>query len=152
MMGEDAVFMQREGPVCTVIMNRPKVMNAFNVEMGSELQDAFDRIAHDKEIQVVILTGAGGNFSAGADMFLLLEERSSDEYLEVMNGLSMLIRTIRQLPQPIISKVSGVAYGVGMNMALACDFVIASHDTRMCEVFVNIGVVLDGGGTYFLPG
>lgn len=85
-------------------------------------------------------------------MFLLLEDRSSDEYLvEVMNGLSRLIRTMRELPQPIIANVSGVAYGVGMNIALACDFVVASRDARLCEVFVNIGVVLDGGGTYFLP-
>jgi 2-(1,2-epoxy-1,2-dihydrophenyl)acetyl-CoA isomerase len=127
-------------------------MNAFNLEMGSWLQHAFDLIADDKEIRVIIFAGAGGNFSSGADMFLLLEERSADEYLmEVMNGLSRLIRTMQELPQPVISVVRGVAYGVGMNMALAGDFVVAAHDARMCEVFVNIGVVLDGGGTYFLP-
>jgi 2-(1,2-epoxy-1,2-dihydrophenyl)acetyl-CoA isomerase len=151
MMETDAVLMQTEESVCTVIMNRPKVMNAFNMEMNFGLQNAFDRIACDKKIKVVVLTGAGENFSSGADMFLLREERRSDEYLEVMASLSRLIRTMRELPQPIISKVRGVAYGVGMNAALAGDFVVASHAARMCEVFVNIGVVLDGGGTYFLP-
>lgn len=106
MMGKDAVLLQIEGPICTVTMNRPQVMNAFSSEMGPGLQNAFDRIASDKEIRVVILTGAGGNFSSGADMFLLLEERSSDEYLtEVMDVLSRLIRTMRELPQPIISKI-----------------------------------------------
>ena len=151
-MEKDVVLLQIDGPICTVTMNRPKVMNAFDMEIGSGLQDAFNRIAGDEGIRVVVLTGAGGNFSSGADMHLLWKERKADEYLtEVMNGLSRLITTMRELPQPIISKVKGVAYGVGMNMALASDFVVASHQARMCEVFVNIGVVLDGGGTYFLP-
>lgn len=59
-MGKDVVLVQREGPICTVTMNRPKVMNAFNLEMGSGLQDAFDRIDGDKEVRVVVLAGAGG--------------------------------------------------------------------------------------------
>lgn len=58
---------------------------------------------------------------------------------------------MRELPQPIICKVRGVAYGVGANLALAGDFAICSHSARFCETFVNIGVIMDGGGTYFLP-
>jgi 2-(1,2-epoxy-1,2-dihydrophenyl)acetyl-CoA isomerase len=68
-----------------------------------------------------------------------------------MKGVSRFIRTLRELPQPIICKLRGVAYGVGSNTALAGDFVVAAHDARLCEVFVNIGVIMDGGGTYFLP-
>ncbi len=151
-MENKKVLLQKKGKIVTVTMNRPRVMNAFDMEMCSGLISAFERMASDKEAGVIILTGAGGNFSSGADMNLLSEDHTADEYLkDVMQVLSRLIRTMRELPQPIISKVRGVACGVGLNTALAGDFVLASHDARLSEVFVNIGALLDGGGTYFLP-
>jgi 2-(1,2-epoxy-1,2-dihydrophenyl)acetyl-CoA isomerase len=126
-------------------------MNAFNLEMNIELQDAFNQIAEDKSVRVVILQGAGKNFSSGADMRLLNMKLSTEERLYGMKRLGKLIRTMRELPQPIIAKVKGVAYGVGINFMLACDFVVATHKARLCQVFINIGVIMDGGGTYFLP-
>jgi len=137
--------------ICTVTMNRPKVLNAFNQEMGPGLQEALTQIGYDREIRVVVLTGAGGNFSSGADIKDLHQKTDAPEWHNRLKGLGKLIRTIRELSQPVICKVEGVAYGVGVNLALAGDFVVAAQNARFCEVFVNIGVIMDGGGTFFLP-
>ncbi len=150
-MGQKTVVVNKEQRICRVTMNRPNVMNAFDLDMGADLLEIFEQISRDKKISVVILTGAGDNFSSGADMQLLKEETGALQELEFMKDVSKLIRCMRELPQPIISKVRGVAYGVGANIALAGDFVIASLNARFCEAFVNIGLSLDGGGTYFLP-
>jgi len=145
------LIIEKKSGVCTITMNRPRVLNAFDENLSPGLQAAFDQIGSDDEIRVVVLTGAGRNFSSGADMKRLHVETSASEWLKGMKRLGRLIRTMRELPQPIICKVRGVAYGVGINTALAGDFVVAAHDARFCEVFVNIGVIMDGGGTYFLP-
>jgi 2-(1,2-epoxy-1,2-dihydrophenyl)acetyl-CoA isomerase len=150
-MAEDIVLFETHDNICTLTLNRPGIMNAVSREMLTALQAALDRIAADETIRVVILTGAGDHFSSGADMSLLEQADYSPDMLMFMRRLRKLIMAIRELPQPVICKVRGVAYGVGSNTALAGDFVVAAHTARFCEVFVNIGAVLDGGGTYFLP-
>jgi len=150
-MTEDIVLFEKQEGICTLTLNRPGIMNAVSREMLTEFQAALDRIEADEEIRVVVLTGAGDHFSSGADMILLDQADYAPDMLKFMRRLRKLIVAMRELPQPIICKVRGVAYGVGSNTALAGDFVVASHTARFCEVFVNIGTVLDGGGTYFLP-
>ena len=134
-----------------MVLNRPHVMNALNMEALQGLQETFDEISSDESIRVVILEGAGGNFSSGADMALFVEKLSAPQWLDGMKLFGRLIRTMREMRQPVISKVRGVAVGGGINLALAGDFVLASHNARLCEIFVHIGAILDGGGTYFLP-
>jgi 2-(1,2-epoxy-1,2-dihydrophenyl)acetyl-CoA isomerase len=126
-------------------------MNAFNETVSKGLMKAFENIRDDRKIRAVILQGAGANFSSGADMDLLYKGGSTPDRLKMMKELSRLLISMRELPQPIICKVRGVAYGVGSNLALAGDFVIAAQDARFCEVFINIGVIMDGGGHYSLP-
>lgn len=145
------VLVEKKNGVCFLTMNRPRIMNAFNNELGFELMTAMESIAMDDEVRVVVLQGAGKNFTSGADMNLLNQKIGPSDWLWRMKGLSKLIITMRELPKPIICKVRGVAYGVGANMALAGDFVVASDTMRFCEVFSNIGVIMDGGGHYFLP-
>jgi enoyl-CoA hydratase/carnithine racemase len=150
-MPEEIVLVKRKDEMCTVVMNRPHVMNALNMEALQELQKTFDEIASDESVRVVILEGAGENFSSGADMALFVENLTAPQWLGGMKLFGRLIRTMREMGQPVISKVRGVAVGGGVNLALAGDFVLASHDARLCEIFVHIGAILDGGGTYFLP-
>ncbi len=150
-MSDRKVLIQKKDRICTLVLNRPKVMNAWDAELIYELKDAIDRATSDEEIRVVVLEGAGGNFSSGADMALLNEELSAPERLKGMKQLGRFIRTLREMPKPIIAKVRGVAVGAGANLALAADFVLAASDAKFCEVFVNIGAILDAGGTYFLP-
>jgi enoyl-CoA hydratase/carnithine racemase len=150
-MSKRTVLIQKKESVCTIVLNRPEVMNAWNREFVSELNEAVESAASDGEIKVLVIEGAGVNFSSGADMALLHEDSSAPEWLLRMKQLGQFMRRLREIPQPIISKVRGVAVGAGVNLALASDFVIASNDAQFCEVFVNIGVILDAGGTYFLP-
>jgi 2-(1,2-epoxy-1,2-dihydrophenyl)acetyl-CoA isomerase len=145
------MLVRRDGPICTLTMNRPGVMNAFDLEMLHEFIGALDRISVDDGVRVVILEGAGGHFSAGMDVTVLHEGRDAPHCLAAMKQWSRLILSLRGLRRPLVCKVRGVAYGVGANIALAGDITLAAEGARFCQVFVHIGVLPDGGGTYFLP-
>lgn len=150
-MSEDVVLVKREKRICTVVMNRPGIMNALNLEMVEELARVLKEVSKDVEIRVVILEGAGENFSTGADLSLLAQDFSGGEWLDAMKKFGELVSLIREIPQPVISKVRGAAVGGGCSIALAGDFVVAARDTKFRVNFVHIGAVLDGGATYFLP-
>ncbi|MEJ2718475.1 MAG: enoyl-CoA hydratase-related protein [Deltaproteobacteria bacterium] len=149
--GAGNVDARRKGRVLYLTMTRPEVMNAMNGPLMEELEAALAKAGADRDVGVVVLDGAGGNFCSGADMRLLGEGLSAPDWVPVMQILGRVIRTIREIPQPVVSKVRGAAVGGGANLALAADFVVAGHDARFCQVFINLGVGLDAGGTYFLP-
>lgn len=148
--GERDLHVRQNERVLSLTMNRPEVMNAMNGPIMEALEAALIKAGADQDIGVVVLDGAGGNFCSGADMRLLDEGLPAPDWVPVMQLLGRVIRAIRDIPQPVISKVRGAAVGGGANLALAADFVVASHDARFCQVFVNLGVGLDAGGTYFL--
>lgn len=150
-MPYDCIKLEDRGAVGMLTLNRPEVMNALNVDVVLELQDALGSLSSNKEIKVVIFQGAGGNFCSGADRTLFLEDHPSPEWLDGMRHFARVVRMLREIPQPIVTKLRGVAFGAGSNLALAGDFVVASHDSRLRENFVHIGAILDSGGTYFLP-
>jgi 2-(1,2-epoxy-1,2-dihydrophenyl)acetyl-CoA isomerase len=149
--GQACVVLHKEAELCTVVLNRPTVMNAIDWDMVMDLRKAFQTIGGDEEIRVVILEGSGGNFSAGGDIDFLGVGRSAPEYLAIMRLVSQMIKSIREIPQPVLCKVRGVAIGAGANLALAGDFVVAAHNARFQEAFVHLGAGLDAGGTFFLP-
>ncbi|MEL7001627.1 MAG: enoyl-CoA hydratase-related protein [Bacteroidota bacterium] len=137
--------------VATVTLNRPEVYNALNDEITFELQDVFKKIAKDDAVRVVVLTGEGKAFCSGQD----LKASSGQEKRSFIDSLhkryNPIIRAMRNLPKPIIGRLNGVAAGAGCSIALACDLIVAAEEAIMTEVFVNIGLVLDSGSTYFLP-
>ena len=145
------VLVKHEQRICRVTLNRPWVLNALNDALILELQQVFDVLRSDTVTKVVIVEGAGGNFSSGADMAFLSADAPPIETFRLLQHVKHLLETMRDIPQPLVCKVEGVAYGAGANLALACDFVISADTARFCEVFVNIGAGLDCGGTYFLP-
>lgn len=145
------IKMKKEGLVATVTLNRPEVLNALNHDMVMELQDLISNISSDEEVRVLVMEGAGGNFCSGADISLFLEERPAPDWLDGMRVFGGLIKSLREMSQPVVTKLRGVAVGGGANLALSGDFVIASHDARFQENFIHIAAILDGGGTYFLP-
>jgi len=151
-MSEEVVIAEKTGAIASVIINRPAVMNAMNSEVQDQLFNAFERFASDHEVHVITLEGAGGNFSVGADMSVLNANIDVYQwYEELRDRAGRMIITMRSVPKPVICKVRGNVYGFGVGLALAGDFVIASENSRFCEAFVNIGVTLDGGSSYFLP-
>jgi len=151
MMTAKTVLIEKKDAMCTLVLNRPEVMNAMNETLILELKDAVAQIAEEDGIKVVVVKGAGKNFCSGADMSLLANVASSDQWLEGMRHITQIITQLREMPAPIVTALRGAAYGAGANLALAGDFVIAADDAKFCEIFVHIGAVLDAGGTYFLP-
>ena len=150
-MSAKTVLVHKQNKIATLVLNRPQVMNAINPEMIKALQEALDQIETDEGIHVVVIKGAGHNFCSGADVSLFAESLSSVEWLEGMKRVGHTVQRLREIPQPVITMLRGVAVGGGANLALAGDFVLAADNARFSEIFINIGLILDYGGTYILP-
>lgn len=143
-----------EEGVAWVTLNRPAALNAWTRQLGEDLIAALDDAAADPEVRALVITGAGRAFSAGAD----LKEGGSagadgrpdvgTPLREIYNPLILRVRTI---PKPVIAAVNGGAVGIGCSLALACDMLIAAESAYFLLAFVNIGLVLDGGASAFLP-
>ncbi len=137
--------------VATLQLARPEVYNALNDELTYELQDALKQAKRDDAVRVLVLTGEGKAFCSGQDL------KSSDPEVKrsfidsLHKRYNPIIRAMREMPKPIICRLNGVAAGAGCSLALACDLVVASENAMLTEVFVNIGLVLDSGSSYFLP-
>lgn len=150
-MSSKTVVIQKKDRIATLTLNRPKVMNAMSKDLIAGLWNAVSDLAGDESVHVVVLKGAGDHFCSGADINLFSESIPSDEWLVAMKGVGRIVRTLREMPQPVVTMLRGVAVGGGANLALASDFVVAADNARFCEIFVNIGLILDYGGHYFLP-
>jgi 2-(1,2-epoxy-1,2-dihydrophenyl)acetyl-CoA isomerase len=137
--------------VVTICLNRPEVYNALNDELTFEIQNALKVIKKDESIRVVVLTGEGKAFCSGQDLKSSggVEGRSFSDSLH--KRYNPIIKAIRAMPTPVICRLNGVAAGAGCSLALACDYIIASDQASLIEVFINIGLVLDSGSSHFLP-
>ena len=145
------VTIEKLNHIATLVLNRPEVMNAMSKELMLALHDAVKEVAADEGVRVVVLKGAGDHFSSGADLSLFSESIAPQDWLVAMKGVGRIVKTLREMPQPVVTQLKGVAVGGGANLALAGDFVIAADNARFCEIFINIGLIMDYGGTYFLP-
>lgn len=137
--------------VATITLNRPDVFNAFNDEMSYELQDALKQVEKDKTARVVVITGAGKAFCSGQDLKAAAAAGNRSFMDSLHKRYNPIIRAMRNMPKPIICRLNGVAAGAGCSIALACDMIIASENSSLIEVFINVGLVLDSGSSYFLP-
>lgn len=151
-MTETSILLQRDGAVARLILNRPDKLNSLTLGMLAELSAALTDLDSDDAVRAVVLTGAGRGFCAGQD---LTDHEAMDDTRAVRSVVERhynpVIRQIRALPQPVIAAVNGVAAGAGCSLALACDIVIATESAKFSNAFINIGLIPDGGGSYFLP-
>ena len=141
--------------IATITLNRPEARNAFSEEMRQSMDIALAKVREGAgaEIKALILTGAGGAFCAGGNVKSMKERGNIPAEVNRRNmrhGLKQL-ETLRSLELPVIAVVDGPAAGAGFNMALACDFILASNRARFIQAFVRIGLVPDWGGLYMLP-
>ena len=146
-MAYETVLVEREGHLATVTINRPKQLNALNSQTLTELKAAFDELAGDAELRVVILTGAGGKaFIAGADIKEMVGKtpREGRQFAELGLGL---LDAIEALDAPVIAAVPGFALGGGTEVALACDLIYASTRAKFGQPEVNLGIIPGFGGT-----
>ncbi len=140
--------------VARVTLNRPQTLNAWTAELAAELLDALNEFERDPGIRVIVITGAGRAFSAGADLkagAALTPDGKPDVATRLRTAYNPLILRVRTLPKPVIAAVNGPAVGIGCSLALACDLVIAAQSAYFLMAFVNIGLGLDGGASATLP-
>jgi 2-(1,2-epoxy-1,2-dihydrophenyl)acetyl-CoA isomerase len=142
----DRVLVEISQGLAIVTLNRPEKLNAFDRVLCDELVAALALVSQSAGVRVIVITGAGRAFSAGADLSTLGAEGT----LLVAAGKAVVV-AIRTAPQPVLAAVNGPAAGGGANLALACDYRIASDQASIGQVFGKLGLVPDWGGTYFLP-
>ncbi|TAN21859.1 MAG: 2-(1,2-epoxy-1,2-dihydrophenyl)acetyl-CoA isomerase [Acidobacteria bacterium] len=136
-----------------ITLNRPDKLNSFNEAMHLEVRNAIAR-ARDAHARVLLLTGAGRGFCAGQDLgdrAMKPGDEGVDLGASIEKFYAPLVRSLRDLPLPVVCAVNGIAAGAGVNLALACDLVIATQSAYFYEPFCKLGLVPDTGGTYFLP-
>ncbi len=141
--------------ICTITLNRPDVLNAFNDQLTTELGEALKNAERDANTRVIVITGAGRAFSSGQDL-ADLKTRYVPGYVpelgeDLRRRYNPIIKRIREMEKPVIAAVNGVAAGAGCSLALACDMRIASDQASFIEVFVNVGLIPDSGSTFVLP-
>ncbi|MEQ8451855.1 MAG: 2-(1,2-epoxy-1,2-dihydrophenyl)acetyl-CoA isomerase PaaG [Nitratireductor sp.] len=152
-MSDAPVLHEQKNGYSVITLNRPDRLNAFNELQHQQLRAALDACEADAGCGAIILTGAGRGFCAGQDLSdrdptLIGENPDLGKTLETF--YNPLVRKLRAMPKPVICAVNGVAAGAGANIALACDIVIAARSAKFIQAFSKIGLIPDGGGTYWL--
>lgn len=142
------------GSVAVLTMNRPAARNALDLELREAFADAIPRLRDDAQVRAIVLTGAGGHFCAGGDIRALGGGQGGTDVFEGRSRILSMQRWFDELvdiEKPVIAAVDGCAYGAGLSLALAADFVLASPRASFCAVFARIGYVPDLGSMYLLP-
>jgi len=139
--------------VVTLALNRPERLNALSADMLAALRDSLARIAAERSVRVVVLTGAGRGFCAGGDVKRMASGAiayDAPDAVAVLRQKMEVVRTLHDLPKPTIAMVNGPAAGAGLALALACDLRIAGASARFTTAFAKVGLPGDFGGTYLL--
>lgn len=153
-MSFEHILFSIDNGVATLSLNRPGQLNSFNTQMHLEVREALKQVRASDEARVLLLTGEGRGFCAGQD----LSDRNvapgsamPDLGESIEKYYNPMIRTLRDLPMPVICAVNGVAAGAGANIPLACDLTLAARSASFIQAFCKIGLVPDSGGTWSLP-
>lgn len=148
----EVVITERQGPVLTVTMNRPKVLNVLDEAMADALVAAFSGLAADQTIRAVILAGAGRSFMAGGDLARFQADLSGapQTATKLIDCFHALMRLIKAMPQPVIAAVQGPVAGGGVGLAFACDLVVAAEGASFLSAYTKLGTSPDGGTTWTL--
>jgi 2-(1,2-epoxy-1,2-dihydrophenyl)acetyl-CoA isomerase len=140
----ETLVLERHNDVAILSFNRPERLNAIGSTMLRDLAQAIPEVNDDEEIRIVILTGRGRGFCAGAD----LGERADDYILE--EAYLPKLQAIHEAPKPWISAINGAAAGVGSAFAMCCDLTVMAEDAYLYQAFAGVGLIPDGGATWHL--
>ena len=152
-----AIKFTTDNAIATLVLDRPQVRNAIDDAMRGEIIDALDEVARNSDIRALVLTGNGKGFCAGGDIKGMEQRLKAPPGEVAINGWRRQQRThhfisaLHSLPKPTIAAVNGAATGLGCDLALACDFIIASDAAMLSMTYIHRGLIPDGGGMYFLP-
>ena len=149
------LYEQDEHGIATITLNRPERLNALTFEVYRELTDTFAALRDERDVRVVVLTGAGRAFCSGGDVHDIIGElfsRNMEGLLEFTRMTCELIQNIRALPKPVIASLNGTTAGAGACIALASDIRIASEEAKIAFLFVKVGLAgTDMAASYLLP-
>jgi 2-(1,2-epoxy-1,2-dihydrophenyl)acetyl-CoA isomerase len=155
-MGQELIETFADG-VATLTMNRPEARNALTGEMQAGLSEALPRLAGDRKVRAVALTGAGGAFCAGGDVKGFAQRTSGggggfdmEQRAHGLRAGTEVCRWLHEMPKPTLAVIGGPAAGAGLSLALACDLRIAALDAKLTTAFAKVGLAGDYGGSYFL--
>jgi 2-(1,2-epoxy-1,2-dihydrophenyl)acetyl-CoA isomerase len=152
MTGYRTILFERTEAIARITLNRPDKLNSFTREMLTELQSALSDVAADRNLRLLILTGSGRAFGAGQD---LREAGAIDNPDAVREQLSRfydpVMRKLAGLEIPTLAAVNGIAAGASCGLALSCDLILAARSASFLMAFARIGLIPDGGATYWLP-
>jgi 2-(1,2-epoxy-1,2-dihydrophenyl)acetyl-CoA isomerase len=153
-MAYETLKIESSNHICVLTFNRPEKLNAFDSSMVIETQDALNNIENDTNIKVLIITGEGKGFSAGADLSDTSETGVKNNerlvYDGLIKGYMPSLISIMNMPKPVIAAVKGPAAGIGSAFALACDLMVMTENAYLKQAFVNIALIPDGGLNWFL--
>ena len=151
----DVVLYDVADAIATITMNRPEKLNAYTVEMGEALVQAFGRARDDDAVRVVVLTGAGRGFCAGVDLDALKAHQTGEAASGPRLGEEEFTRTfpleLLAFPKPVIAAINGAAIGVGVTMTLPCDLRVAAEEAKLGLTFTKLGILPGLGSTHLLP-
>jgi 2-(1,2-epoxy-1,2-dihydrophenyl)acetyl-CoA isomerase len=153
---EPVLFELRDG-IARITLNRPDAANAIAPEQRDTLIALFERCDTDHDVRAVLLRSSGKHFCAGADLGRILSNRTTvekhvgDDMGRIMSGALQLIAGVLDCRKPVVCAVQGVAGGLGLHLALACDLIVAARSASFFEPLVLRGLVVDGAGAYLLP-
>ena len=153
----DTVLLARDGPVATLTLNRPDVLNVLDLAMVDALVAHTTAVAADDSLRVVVLRGAGKHFMAGGDIRMFgaalanpPAERRRDTQ-RMIDRLHVVIELFHRMPHPVVGRLHGAVAGFGLSLMNACDLVVAADDAYFAGAYRHIAVTPDGGGTWSLP-
>ncbi|MFC6723594.1 enoyl-CoA hydratase/isomerase family protein, partial [Halobium palmae] len=153
-MSDDAVLLEVEDDIATITLNDPERYNPWSIPIIEGLKDALDE-AREQQPRCLVIEGVGGAFSAGGDIDRMREQIGDTPAYErarlVENETTATIQKVVRFPGPVIAKIDGAAAGVGANLAIACDILLASERSFIMFAFTNVGVSVDGGTSGLLP-
>jgi enoyl-CoA hydratase/carnithine racemase len=145
------VLIERSDRVATVVLNRPAVLNAVNIELAETLAEAIRLVS--REARAIVLRGAKGTFSVGgdADELTALRAEGPAALRRLLGGFAAACAAIRTAPVPVVAAVEGWALAGGFELALCCDVVLVCADARLGDHHANFGLLPGGGGSQYLP-
>jgi 2-(1,2-epoxy-1,2-dihydrophenyl)acetyl-CoA isomerase len=147
----ELVLVARDGMIATVTLNDPTHLNLFSPAMRDGLIDAFRQLNDDPDCRAIVLAAAGKDFSAGGDMKSMTEKSAMQMRARLAKGSSVLARLLVAGNKPVIAAVEGNAYGAGLSLAAAAEYVVAARTAKFCAAFLRIGLIPDVGLLWTLP-
>jgi len=152
MTADAPVLLTIENGIAEICLNRPKVLNALNLDACRALLACCENLEGAKDLRVVVLRGEGSSFMAGGDLSQFRDAADRPAFTrEILEPLNSALLILDELPVPVIASVQGAAAGAGASIALAADLVIAAEDAKFIMAYAKVGTSLDGGSTWVLP-